>query len=139
VRAAFQQGRMPQRGVCNPMEDTLRIPDDWAVIGVQRPLFLEHTHAVAVKSIRLAHPERVCVKWRCVGEDELAGREFSETFNFSGGKGKERLKGFLFAIPVEAKSETVDLDACLGRTIKVIALRRPARQTERLEIIHHLL
>lgn len=121
------------------MEKILRVPADWATTGVQLPLFLEHQHTVVVRGIRLVCPERVQVKWKCVDGNELVGREFSETFNLAGRKGKERFKAFLFAMPLTPEEGQVILDECRGISIEVMALSRCTGRTTRLEIIHHLL
>lgn len=43
------------------MESILRMPSDLRLVGVQRPLFREHTHAVEVREACLVFPGRVRV------------------------------------------------------------------------------
>jgi len=69
----------------------------------------------------------------------LEGREFSETFNLSGLKGRERFKAFLCTMPLVPGNGTVDLEDCCGKHIEVMAIARQAGRTERIEIIHYLL
>ena len=121
------------------MENTLVLPRDWPMIGVQCPLFLEHCHVVEVRRIRLLGPKRIRVKWKVAQGRKLKGREFSETFNLCRQKGKERLKDFLFSLPFELGTRIVDLDDCLGKCIEVMAVERPAGTCSRVEILHHLL
>ena len=121
------------------METILRVPGDLRLVGVQRPLFREHTHAVEVRDARVVLPDRVRVKWRCLEGDELAGREFSETFDLTEHKGRERFKDFLFAMLLEMQDQDVDLHGCVGKRVEVMAVQRSAGQSSRVEIIHHLL
>ena len=121
------------------MNNIVEVPHDWAVIGVQRPLFLDHKHTVMVRNVRVVRPGCVRVRWSGVSEGELAGRDFSETFNLTKRKGKERFKDFLFAVPLEVDDGVVDLEGCVGRHVEVMALQKPAGQSSRIEIIHHLL
>ena len=92
-----------------------------------------------MQSIRLVRPRKVRVAWRCVGGGELAGWEFSETFNLTRRKGKERFKGFVFALSLCTENGEVDLDGCIGACLDVMALRRTMGQSSRIEIIHHML
>lgn len=121
------------------MGTVLTMPCDWDAVGVQRPLSLEHQHTVEARSIRLLGSGRVRVTWKMVDSGGLMGPKFSETFNLSRQKGKEKLKDFLYSLPLEGENGIVDLDDCLGMTIEVMAVQRPAGQSSRVEILHHLL
>lgn len=121
------------------MEAILGIPRDYAGIGIQLPLFLEHIHKVVVCGVVVMCPEQIRVEWKCVQGDELAGREFSETFDISGHIGNERFKAFLSAMPIIPQDGVVHLDVCRGRSIDVMAVMQTAGQTKHIRIIHHLL
>jgi len=121
------------------MATVIAVPTDWNTVAVQYPLFMEHPHVLQVQSVKLVDVTRVLVKWKGVKGDELENRVVSETFDLTQRRDKQRFKDFLFAVACQPQNKTVDLDACRGKVVEVLAVQRTSGHGCRWDILHHAL
>lgn len=123
------------------MPTQVTLPADWDTVPVQFPLFLEHRHTLMVHNIRGLGTTRVVVKLKGAEGDALQGRVISETFDIAKRRGKERFKDFLLAARQRSDYEngdgkSLDLEACLGNEVEVMAVQRPSG---RWKVLHYTL